>query len=298
MKIAISGASGLLGTEFSEYLRKKGHKVLHLVRRKPGSSDEIEWNPISGKIDKEKLENINAIVNFSGENIGLGRWTKKRKKVLFDSRIDSTRLLAETVAQLKNPPQTFLSSSAIGIYGDCGSTLLNEGTQPGKGFLSELCVKWEKATDSAMKAGIRVIQMRIGVVLSSKGGALKKMLPAFYMGVGGKLGSGTQYFSWILIDDFVRAAYHLLISDNIQTPVNINSHEVVTNYEFTKILGKVINRPTFLPLPGFVLKILFGQVAEELLLSSSNAVPQILIGSRFEFKYPRLEDALRFTLKK
>ena len=298
MKIAISGASGLLGTEFSEYLRKKGHKVLRLVRRKPGSSDEIEWNPISGKIDKEKLENINAIVNFSGENIGLGRWTKNRKKVLFESRIDSTRLLADTVAQLKNPPQTFLSSSAIGIYGDCGSTLLNEGTQPGKGFLSELCVKWEKATDSAMKAGIRVIQMRIGVVLSSKGGALKKMLPAFYMGVGGKLGSGTQYFSWILIDDFVRAVYHLLISDNIQTPVNINSHEVVTNYEFTKTLGKVINRPTFLPLPGFVLKILFGQVAEELLLSSSNAVPQILIGSGFEFKYPRLEDALRFTLKK
>ncbi|MCH8928571.1 MAG: TIGR01777 family protein [Candidatus Marinimicrobia bacterium] len=298
MKIAISGASGLLGTEFSEYLRKKGHNVLRLVRRKPGSSDEIEWNPISGKIDKEKLENINAIVNFSGENIGLGRWTKNRKKVLFESRIDSTRLLADTVAQLKNPPQTFLSSSAIGIYGDCGSTLLNEGTQPGKGFLSELCVKWEKATDSAMKAGIRVIQMRIGVVLSSKGGALKKMLPAFYMGVGGKLGSGTQYFSWILIDDFVRAVYHLLISDNIQTPVNINSHEVVTNYEFTKTLGKVINRPTFLPLPGFVLKILFGQVAEELLLSSSNAVPQILIGSGFEFKYPRLEDALRFTLKK
>jgi len=298
MKIAISGASGLLGNEFSEYLLNKGHQVIRLVRREPISKDEIHWNPATGIIDKEKLENINALVNFSGENIGLSRWTKKRKTMLFDSRIDSTLLLAETIAQLKNPPHTFLSSSAVGYYGDSGSILLNEGAEPGKGFLSELCVKWEKATESATKAGIRVVQMRSGVVLSSKGGALKKMLPAFSMGVGGKLGSGTQYFSWILIDDFVRAAYHLLISDNIQTPVNVNSPEVVTNFEFTKILGKVINRPTILPVPGIVLKILFGQVAEELLLSSSNAVPQILMGSGFEFKYPSLEDALRFTLKK
>jgi len=298
MKIAISGASGLLGSEVSEYLLKKGHTVVRLVRKKPISEDEIHWNPISGVIDKEKLENINAVINFSGVNIGLGRWTIKRKKMLSDSRIDSTRLLAETIAQLKNPPQTFLSSSAVGYYGDSGSTLLNEGAESGKGFLSDLCVKWEKATDSAMRAGIRVIQMRTGVVLSSKGGALKKMLPAFSMGVGGKLGSGTQYFSWISIDDFVRAVYHLLISDSIQAPVNINSPEVATNYEFTKILGKVLNRPTILPVPGFVLKTLLGQVAEELLLSSSYAVPQILLGSGFEFKYPRLEDALRFILEK
>ena len=298
MKIAISGASGLLGSEVSEYLLKEGHTVLRLVRKKPDSEDEIHWNPINGSIEKEKLENVNAIINFSGKNIGLGRWTDKRKKVLFDSRIDSTRLLAETIAELKNPPHTFLSSSAVGYYGDGGSTLLNEGAEPGKGFLSELCVKWEKATESAMKAGIRVIQMRSGVVLSSKGGALKKMLPAFSMGIGGRLGSGKQYFSWIVIDDFVRAVYHLLISDSIQAPVNINSPEVVTNNEFTKILGKVIHRPTVLPVPGFVLKGLLGQVAEELLLSSSYAVPQILLGSGFEFKYPRLEDALRFTLNK
>ena len=298
MKVAISGASGLLGSEFSEYLLKKGHKVIRLVRRKPSSKDEIHWNPISGIIDEEKLENMNAIVNFSGENIGLGRWTNKQKKILIDSRIISTRLLADTISQLKSPPQTFLSSSAVGYYGDSGSTLLNEGAESGKGFLSELCVKWEKATESAMKAGIRVVQMRSGVVLSSKGGALKKMLPAFYMGVGGKLGSGKQYLSWILIDDFVRAAYHLLVSDNIQAPVNVTSPEVVTNYEFTKLLGKAIGRPTILPVPGFILKLLFGQVAEEILLSSTFAVPQILIGSGFKFKYPRLEDAFSFIFEK
>jgi len=297
MKIAISGASGLLGSEFSAYLLSKGHKVFRLVRRKPNNEDEIQWNPVSGMIEKEKLENMTAIVNFSGKNIGLGRWTVKRKKVLFDSRIMSTRLLAETMTQLKNPPQTFLSSSAVGYYGDRGSTLLNEGAEPGKGFLSDLCVEWEKATESAMKAGIRVVQMRNGVVLTSKGGALSSMLPAFKMGVGGKLGSGKQYFSWILIDDFVRAAYHLLVSDNIQTPVNVNSPEVVTNYEFTKLLGKALRRPAILPVPGFVLKLLFGQVAEEILLSSTYALPQILMGSGFEFKYAGLEDALRFIFK-
>ena len=294
MKVAISGASGLLGSEFSVYLEKKGHKVFHLVRRKTINEYEIQWNPFEGTIEKEKLENMNAIVNFSGENIGMGRWTDKKKKVLFDSRILSTRLLSETMANLNNPPQTFLSSSAVGYYGDSGSTPLSESAEPGKGFLSELCVKWEKATDPAMKAGIRVVQMRSGVVLTSKGGALKRMLPAFYMGVGGKLGSGTQYLSWILLEDFVRAAYHLLLSDNIQAPVNITSHEVVTNYEFTKLLGKAIGRPTILPVPEFVLKLLFGQLAEEILLSSTIAVPQILIGSGFQFKYPRLEDAFSF----
>jgi len=294
MKVAISGASGLLGSEFSVYLEKKGHKVFHLVRRKTNKEYEIQWNPFEGTIEKEKLENMNAIVNFSGENIGMGRWTNKKKKVLFDSRILSTRLLSETMANLNNPPQTFLSSSAVGYYGDSGSTPLSESAEPGKGFLSELCVKWEKATDPAMKAGIRVVQMRSGVVLTSKGGALKRMLPAFYMGVGGKLGSGTQYLSWILLEDFVRAAYHLLLSDNIQAPVNITSHEVVTNYEFTKLLGKAIGRPTILPVPEFVLKLLLGQLAEEILLSSTIAIPQILIGSGFQFKYPRLEDAFSF----
>ena len=295
-KVVISGSSGLLGSALSSYLIKKGFTILRLVRRPEAAENEIFWDPLKGEIDAQKLERIDAAINFSGRNIGLGRWTRKRKKELFESRINSTRLLAGTLSKLKSPPHTFLSASAIGYYGNKGVELLNEGAEPGTGFLADLCVHWEEATKPAMKAGIRVIQLRSGVVLTPDGGALAQMLPPFKMGVGGKLGNGKQYFSWIGIDDYVRAVYHLLTSNNIQSPVNVVSPEPVRNSEFTAVLAKVLRRPAFIPIPGFALKLLFGQVAEEMLLSSSRVVPQLLMGSGFEFNYPDLESALRKCL--
>ena len=295
-KVLISGASGLLGSALSAYLSDEGHTVFKLVRREPKSDNEFFWNPMTGKMDLKYLEGFDSIVNFSGKNIGLGRWTKKSKKVIFDSRISSTTLLAESISKLENRPESFLSSSAVGYYGKTGNELVNEGVDPGKGFLSGLCVEWEKATMPAVKAGVRVIQLRNGVVLSTKGGALSKMLTPFKLGIGGRLGSGRQYFSWILIDDYVRALYHLMTYENIQSPVNIVSPEAVTNREFTKILAKVLNRPAIIPVPAFVLKTMLGQVAEEILLSGTRAFPQLLMGSGFEFKYPELEDALKRIL--
>ena len=295
-KILISGASGLLGSAYSDYLSNKGHTVFKLVRREPASEYELFWNPMTGELDLKNIEGFDSIINFSGKNIGLGRWTKKSKKVIYDSRIQSTTLLSESIAKLNHPPESFLSSSAVGYYGETGSEFVNEGTEPGKGFLSDLCVKWEKATMPAVRAGVRVIQLRSGVVLSAKGGALAKMLTPFKLGLGGRLGNGRQYLSWIMIDDYVGALYHLMTSENIQSPVNVVSPEPETNREFTKILAKVLNRPAIFPIPAFVLKTLLGQVAEEILLSSTRAIPQLLMGSGFEFKYPALEDALKKCL--
>ncbi len=296
-KVLISGASGLLGSAYSEYLSNKGHSVFRLVRREPNFSNEIFWNPMTGELELKDIEGFDSIVNFSGKNIAVGRWTKKSKKVIFDSRILTTTLLSESISKLKNPPESFLSSSAVGYYGETGRELVNEGVEPGKGFLSDLCVKWEKATMPAVKAGVRVIQLRNGVVLSPKGGALTKMLTPFRLGIGGRLGSGRQYLSWIMIEDYVRAVFHLMRAQNIQSPVNIVSPEPVTNREFTKILAKVLNRPAILPVPSFILKVLFGEMAVETLLSSTRAIPQLLMGSGFEFKYPALEDALEKCLK-
>ena len=295
-KVLISGASGLLGSAYSDYLSNKGHTVFKLVRREPTSEHELFWNPMTGELDSKNIEGFDSIINFSGKNIGLARWTKKSKKVIYDSRILSTTLLSESIAKLNNPPESFLSSSAVGYYGDSGSEFVNEGNEPDKGFLSDLCAKWEKATMPAVRAGVRVTQLRSGVVLSAKGGALAKMLTPFKLGLGGRLGSGRQYFSWIMIDDHVRALYHLMTSDNIQSPVNVVSPEPVTNREFTIILAKVLKRPAIFPVPAFVLKTLLGQVAEEILLSSTRAIPQLLMGSGFEFKYPALEDALKRCL--
>lgn len=296
-KVLISGASGLLGSAYSDYLSKKGHDVFKLVRREPASDKELFWNPMKSELDLKNIEGFDSIINFSGKNIGLGRWTIKNKKVIYESRILSTTLLSESIAKLDNPPESFLSSSAVGYYGDTGSEFINEGAEPGEGFLSDLCVNWEKATMPAVRAGVKVIQLRSGVVLSAEGGALAKMLTPFRLGLGGRLGSGRQYFSWIMIDDHLRALYHLMTSDNIQSPVNVVSPEPVKNSEFTKILAKVLKRPAIFPVPAFVLKTLLGQVADEILLSSSRAIPQLLMGSGFEFKYPALEDALKKCLK-
>ncbi len=285
-----------MGSAYSDYLSNKGHTVFKLVRREPASEYELFWNPLTGELDSKNIEGFDSIINFSGKNIGLGRWTKKSKKVIFDSRILSTTLLAESISKLKNRPESFLSSSAVGYYGETGSEFVNEGAEPGKGFLSDLCVKWEKATLPAVKAGVRVIQLRSGVVFSGKGGALVKMLTPFRLGLGGRLGNGSQYLSWIMIDDYVGALYHLMTSENIQSPINVVSPEPVTNREFTKILAKVLNRPAIFPIPAFVLKTLLGQVAEEILLSSTRAIPQLLMGTGFEFRYPALEDALKRCL--
>ena len=295
-KVLISGSSGLLGSAYSDFLSEKGYTVFRLVRREPASKNELFWNPMTGELNSKNIEGFDSIINFSGKNIGLGRWTKKNKKVIYDSRMLSTTLLSESISNLSNPPESFLSSSAVGYYGETGKEFVNEGTDNGKGFLSDLCVNWENATMPAVKAGVRVIQLRSGVVLSAKGGALAKMLPPFKFGIGGRLGNGSQYFSWILIEDYVRALFHLMTSENIQSPVNIVSPEPVTNREFTKILAKVLHRPAIIPVPAFVLKILLGQVAEEILLSSTRAIPQLLMGSGFEFKYPALEDALNKCL--
>ena len=189
-KVLISGASGLLGSAYSDYLSKKGHTVFRLVRREPAAENELFWDPLTGELELKSLEGFDSIINYSGKNIGLGRWTKKSKKVIYDSRLQSTTLLSESIAKLDNPPESFLSSSAVGYYGDSGIEFINEGAEPGKGFLSDLCAKWEKATMPAFKAGVRVIQLRSGVVLSAKGGALAKMLIALKLVLRGRVGNG------------------------------------------------------------------------------------------------------------
>jgi uncharacterized protein (TIGR01777 family) len=299
MRVLISGATGLVGAALTRRLEEEGHSVVALVRREPQQDkEEIGWDPRAGVIDANDLEGLEAVVHLSGENIAGRRWSAAQKEEIRASRVDSTRLLCETLAQLKRPPAVLLCASAIGYYGDRQDEILREDSGAGVGFLAQTSMAWEEATQAATKRGIRVVNLRFGILLSKYGGALAKMLLPFKMGVGGKIGSGRQYMSWISLDDTVEAMRHTLAVDQMEGPVNIVTQNPVTNAEFTKILGRVLRRPTLFPLPIFAARLALGEMADALLLASTRVEPARLLEAGFEFRHADLETALRYLLDK
>ncbi|MBW3542612.1 MAG: TIGR01777 family oxidoreductase [Planctomycetes bacterium] len=296
MRVLVTGSSGLIGSDLVSFLTTGGHEVVRLVRRQAHAADEIAWQPSGGAIDRPALEGFDAVVHLAGENIAGGRWTAKRKARIRSSRVEGTRLLAEALAGLEHKPRVLVCASAIGYYGDRGSEVLDESSSSGDNFLAEVCREWEAAAEPARQAGIRTVHTRFGVVLSAAGGALKQMLTPFKLGAGGKIGSGRQYWSWVAIDDVVGAIHHALMMDSLDGPINVTAPQPVTNREFTKTLGRVLHRPTLLPLPGFAARLALGEMADELLLASARVVPQKLQDSGYEFRYTDLEAALRHAL--
>lgn len=299
MKVLITGASGLVGSALVPLLTAGGHTVARLVRSQPRpGAAEIQWDPEVGIRETASLDGVDAIVHLSGENIAGGRWTAERKAKIRDSRVKGTRTLCEALARLAHPPKVLVSASAIGFYGDRGDEILREESAPGAGFLAEVCRAWEEATAPAAQKGIRVVLLRIGVVLSPAGGALAKMLFPFKLGVGGIIGSGQQYMSWIGLDDTVGAIHHALAQGTVQGPVNAVAPYPVTNREFTKALGRVLGRPTLFPLPAFAARLVFGEMADALLLASTRVEPARLVAAHYAFRHPNLEGALRHLLEK
>jgi uncharacterized protein len=299
MDVAITGASGLIGTALASALRAAGDRPVALVRRRVrAGEDAVEWNPAEGRIDAAALEDMHGVVHLAGAGIGDQRWTDAYKREVLDSRTGPTRLLAETLASLQRPPAVLVSGSAIGYYGDRGDQVLTETSGPGDLFLSEVCLAWEAAARPAVDAGIRVGYARTGIVLDSHGGALSKLLPLFKLGVGGRMGSGQQWWSWVSINDEIRALQWLLEHD-VTGPANLTAPQPVTNREFSKILGRVLRRPSAFPVPSFGPKLLRGsELAQELLFASQRVLPEALVASGFSFDHPDLETALRAELDK
>jgi uncharacterized protein (TIGR01777 family) len=295
MNVLVSGATGLIGSALRSELESKGHSVIVLSRSQPSSEDTIRWDPSRGRIDASRLEGIDAVVHLAGESI-VGRWTEEKKRKIRASRVQGTRLLAETIAGLPEKPRAMVCASGINYYGDRGNELLREESEPGDAFLSEVVKEWEAAADPAREAGIRVANLRFGVVLSPEGGALGATLPIFKLGGGGKVGSGNQWWSWVVLDDVVGALVHALENDSVEGPINIVAPNPLTNAEYTKVLGDVLNRPTLLPVPAPAIRAVLGQVADELLLASMRVEPAKLKETGYEFRYPELEGALRHLL--
>jgi uncharacterized protein (TIGR01777 family) len=261
-----------------------------------GQEPTVRWDPILGTIDQAGLEGHDAVVHLAGENIAGGRWNDRQKKAIRDSRLHGTQLVCDALSKLRNPPKTLVCASAVGFYGDRGDEILDEKCSVGAGFLAEVCRDWEAATESVRLRGMRVVNLRFGMVLSPAGGALQKMLLPFKLGLGGIIGSGRQYWSWIEIDDAVGAILHALTHDQLAGPVNAVAPNPSTNRDFTKTLGQVLNRPTVLPLPAFAARLALGQMADDLLLASARVVPQRLEETGYAFRYPQLESALRHLL--
>jgi len=297
MKTIVSGSSGLVGSALVLALTKAGHDVIRLVRRhEHENSSTIFWSPDEGEIDADSCDNVETVVHLAGENIAAGRWSPARKQLIRDSRVDSTRLLAETMAACENPPKTMVVASAVGYYGNRGDDLLHEDTSPGEGFLADVCREWEDAAQPAIDSGIRVVKLRIGVVLSPKGGALAKILPAYKMSLGGTIGTGREFMSWLTLKDLVDITLFAIDNEAISGPVNAVSPHPVTSAEFAKTMGRVLGKPTFLPVPAFALKVVFGEMAKETLLSSTRVAPSKLEKHGFQFTHPDLETALRGLL--
>jgi len=297
MRIAITGSTGLVGSEVVTVLSEAGHEVVRLVRRVPAPGEKaVRWDPVTGEVEAAGLEGLDAVVHLAGENVGSGRWTAARKAAIRDSRVNGTRLLCDTLAGLARPPKTLVCASAIGYYGDRGEERLTEESPPGAGFLTEVCREWEAASTPAVQKGIRVVTLRIGVVLSPKGGALSRMLPPFRAGLGGVIGSGRQYVSWVALDDLVGIVLHVLTREDLRGPVNAVAPVPVTNRELTDALGKVLSRPTLLPVPAFALRLAMGEMADALLLASARAVPRRLEETGYHFRFPELMGALRHLL--
>jgi uncharacterized protein len=296
LNILVTGSTGLIGTELVSFLKKNGHRVIRMVRHSPRGNDEVRWNPASGIPDQTSIEGLDAVVHLAGENIAAGRWTSKQKLRIRESRIQGTRVLAQSLTYLFDPPKVLISVSAVGYYGNQEDKRLDETSAPGIGFLPDLCRDWEAATTPASMRNIRVVNPRLGVVLSAKGGALTQMLPLYRMGIGGKIGSGKQYLSWIAMDDLVRIIEHAIQNESLQGPVNAVTPYPATNSEFSKILGRVLNRPSFMALPAFAARLLWGQMADEVLLASARVSPTQLLQSNYKFLFPHLEAALHHIL--
>jgi uncharacterized protein (TIGR01777 family) len=298
MKILITGASGLIGQALSQELIARGHTTVAAVRRAPRRNDEVQWDPQSGVMSPDAFQGVDAVVHLAGAGIGDKRWTDSYKMEILESRTRGTRLLAETMASLEVKPSVFLSGSAIGIYGVRDDEELTEQSSIGSGFLADVCRDWEAAAAPATQAGIRTVLLRTGIVLSPKGGALKKQLPLFKLGLGGKFGNGKQWQSWISITDEVNAITHLLTS-SVSGPVNLTAPQPVTNTDFTRTLASVVSRPAIVPIPSFGPKLLLGgELANALLFTGQRVVPSVLSNDGFQFAHPTLESALRALLNK
>jgi uncharacterized protein (TIGR01777 family) len=297
MKIVIAGASGLIGQALAAALRERGDQVLRLVRRPAAAADEIQWDPAAGKIDGGRLAGCDAIVNLAGENIAGGRWTARRRERIFRSRVEATRTLVQAIGAMARRPAVLVNASAVGFYGDRGDERLAETSAIGHGFLPEVTLAWETHAEGAKRFGVRTVLARFGVVLATEGGALAKMLPAFRFGLGGPLGNGRQWMSWIALEDAVAALVGAIDRAEWAGAVNVVAPGPVTNAEFTRALGAALRRPAFLPVPAFVLRLLFGQgLADEALLGSTRAEPRVLTAAGFRFRHPELAGALAAIL--
>ena len=295
MKIAVTGASGLIGSALVPHLRGSGHDVMRLVRRPAASVDEISWDPRSGSVDLTRLEGTDAVIHLAGAGVGDHRWTDAYKREILDSRVDGTHTIVTAMTALERRPAVLVSASAIGWYGDTGDRPVDESAPAGTGFLADVVRAWEAAAGPAAAAGIRVVHPRTGLVVSSKGGAWARMLPLFKAGLGGKLGSGRQYWSWISLRDEIRALVFLLENEALSGPVNLTAPTPLTNAEVTSIMGTVLHRPTLLPAPAFALKAALGEFSTEV-LGSARVIPSVLESTGFTFEDPTLESALRAAL--
>ncbi len=298
--VAVTGSTGLVGAALTVALARGGHRVVRLVRsgtatRAPGEHT-VRWDPGRGTIDAAGLEGVDAVVHLAGESIASGRWTAAKRLRIRDSRVGATRVLAEALAGLERPPATLVAASAVGYYGDRGDEVLREESAPGGGFLADVCREWEAAAAPAARRGLRVVHMRIGMVLAATGGALAALLPPFRLGLGGPVGSGRQWMSWISLDDLVRAILHALATASLAGPINAVAPAPVTNREFARTLGRVLRRPAVLPLPAGAARLLLGRMADELLLASARVVPARLEAAGFTFGDATLERALRRLL--
>ena len=297
LTVAVTGASGFIGSALCSFLTTGGHRVLPLVRRKPRREEgEVLWDPMERRLERDRLEGIDALVHLAGESLSRGRWTTAKKRSIWRSRVEGTKLLAEALNGMRKPPGVFVSSSAIGFYGNRGAERLTEDSGPGKGFLADLCREWETRAVAARRSGIRVVLLRTGLALSPAGGALGTMLLPFKMGIGGRLGTGRQYVSWIDHDDLVGLIFHAITTPSLCGPVNATAPHPVPNATFTTILGRVLKRPTLLPVPSLAVKGMFGEMGKVLLLEGARVIPEAASRSGFRFDFEGLQESLAFQL--
>jgi len=295
MKVLVTGSSGLIGSALIESLTANGHEAIRLFRTESVDGAPF-WNPEKGIVDLGDVIGVDVVVHLASYNIAESRWNKRTKTRILDSRVRGTRLLSEFFAASSHKPKVIISASAVGAYGECGKNVVDERNEFGKGFLADVARQWEESTAPAVEAGIRVVNIRLGMVLSASGGALKKMLPPFRMGLGGVIGSGKQYMSWVSIDDVTKMIQYVMTNDSMRGPVNFVSPTPVNNYTFTKALGRALHRPTMFRLPAFVASLVFGEMATELLLSSTRAMPKKLLDGGYPFCHSELEETFRYLL--
>jgi uncharacterized protein (TIGR01777 family) len=296
LRIAITGATGLVGRALVPFLTTGGHEVLRLVRSRDRlGAGAVYWNPAAGEIDADSLDGLDAVIHLAGETVS-ERWTAAHKRAIMESRVQGTGLLARTLARLPRPPRVLVSASAVGYYGDGGDRELDESSPQGRDFLAGVARAWEEAAAPAAARGIRVVHPRLGVVLSPAGGALERLLPPFRLGAGGKLASGRQWMSWIALDDVVGALHFLLYTDSLAGPVNLTAPNAVTNADFAHTLGRVLHRPALATVPALALRLMFGEMADTMLLAGQRVLPRKLLAAGFTFSHPTLEEALRFEL--